>query len=62
MVGVDQLWMDLSSSCSVIVIAPLCLIILDMFPHRSDVRTLMSLDSISTRLTGYQGDQLIFLL
>ena len=43
--------MDLSSSGSVIVIAPLRLMISDAFSHWLDVQTLVSHDSIGVRLT-----------
>ena len=58
MVEADQLQMDLSPSDSVTAIVSLHLMAPDMPPHRLDVRTLASLDSIVTQLAGYQGGQL----
>ena len=46
MAGVDQLQTDLSLSGSVIAIAPLYLMILDVPPRRLDVRSLAPPDSI----------------
>ena len=54
--------MDLSPPSSMIVIAPLRLMIPNVFPQQMDVRTLASPDSIDTCLTGYQGDQRIHFL
>ena len=62
MVEVDQLHMDLSPLGSVIAIAPLHLMIPGAFPHLPDVQTLVSPDSISAWLTGYQIDRLVPLL
>lgn len=60
-VEAGQLQMDLSPLGSVIAIAPLCLMIPNMFPHRLDIRTITSLDSIGERLTSYQEDRLVLL-
>ena len=62
MVEVDQLHMDLAPLGSVIAIAPLHLMIPGAFPHLPDVQTLVSPDSISAWLTGYQIDRLVPLL
>lgn len=54
--------MGLFSSGLVIVIVPLRLMISGAFPHKSDVQTLASPDSISSWLISYQGNRLIPLL
>ena len=59
MAGMDQLQMDLFPSGSVISIAPLYLMILDVLPRQLDVQSLAPPDSIGVRLAGCQGDQLV---
>ena len=54
--------MDLSLLGLVIAIAPLSLMTLSVFSYRSDVRILVSPDSIGTWLISYQVDRFVPLL